>query len=140
MLVVDASIIVKIFVDEPGSVIAADLVRRGTELRVPAHAFAEAMEVVARKMARDLVPPDQVISIVAVLRSNFVVVPLDDLLIPAIQLSIRTGASVYDCLYVALAASLDCRLVTADRRLIAKLAETEHAALMADLNSFTASP
>jgi predicted nucleic acid-binding protein len=71
---------------------------------------------------------------------SFEATPRPPLLPRSIEIAARTGARVYDCLYVALAVSLDCRLVTADRRLIAKMAETGHAALMADLNSFTASP
>lgn len=66
--------------------------------------------------------------------------PLDRFMKPAFQLSLRTGASVYDCLYVALAASEDCPLVTADRRLIAKMDETEFAGLLVPLNSFNPAP
>jgi len=39
-------------------------------------------------------------------------------------ISLTTGLSVYDGIYVAMAAVLDSPLVTADRKLIAKLGET----------------
>ena len=41
----------------------------------------------------------------------------------AYEIANRTGRSLYDCLYVALAVVLDARMVTADRRLYNALAE-----------------
>ncbi len=34
----------------------------------------------------------------------------------AFQMAIETKRSIYDCLYLALAEALECRMVTADRR------------------------
>ena len=36
---------------------------------------------------------------------------------PAFEIALTTGRTVYDCHYLALAASLGCRLMTADQRL-----------------------
>jgi len=47
--------------------------------------------------------------------------PLRGLTLPALELSLRTGTSLYDSVYLALAQQFDAVLVTADRRL-AKLA------------------
>ena len=40
---------------------------------------------------------------------------------PALDISTRFGRSVYDCLYLALASSRHCQVVTPDRRLYATL-------------------
>jgi predicted nucleic acid-binding protein len=34
----------------------------------------------------------------------------------AFELALETNSSIYDCLYLALAETLKCRMVTADRR------------------------
>lgn len=46
------------------------------------------------------------------------------LLDPAWTIALHTGASIYDSLYVALAAFLKAKLVTADRKLLDALAPT----------------
>lgn len=43
--------------------------------------------------------------------------PMRGLTLPALELSLRTGTSVYDAVYLALAQQFDAVLVTADRRL-----------------------
>ena len=140
MLVVDASVIVKIFVDEPDSHLAEKLYGAETRLAVPAHAFAEAAEVVSRKMRAGYVDDSQMIKIVGAFEQDFEVIPLEGHLPDAIRLSNESGASVYDCLYVVLAATLQCAFVTADRKLIAKMTTTRYAPLMRGLDSFTGSP
>lgn len=139
MLVVDASVLVKAIVMEEGSQTALQITRRA-DLYVPAHCFAEVGETLARKIRSGQVRADQVERIMPTLVDTFEQVPLGRLLIRAMNISLATGASVYDCLYVALAAAENCRLVTADRRLIEKMAGTEHAGLLAPLDSFTGSP
>ena len=52
----------------------------------------------------------------------------DDSLFPyAFQLASLTGASLYDCMYLALAVELKSVVVTADRRFLRSIAETEYA-------------
>jgi predicted nucleic acid-binding protein len=43
--------------------------------------------------------------------------PLRELVLPALEYSLRHGLSAYDACYLALAEQADARLVTADRRL-----------------------
>jgi predicted nucleic acid-binding protein len=47
-------------------------------------------------------------------------VSLEGLMAEAISLSLTTGASAYDCLYVVLTDHRNCQLVTAERRPIAE--------------------
>jgi predicted nucleic acid-binding protein len=140
MLVVDASVVVKIFAPEKGSDVALEIVGAEQERLAPAHAFAEVGEVLVRKGRAGELTNLQIEDILNALRRGFTTVPLDDLIGPAVQISIETGASVYDCFYVALAVAENCSLVTADDRLIAKMKGTHFAALLRPLDSSTASP
>lgn len=51
-----------------------------------------------------------------------VIVPLMDLIPAALDMAIRAGHPVYDCVYAALAAREGIPLITADRRLADRLA------------------
>jgi predicted nucleic acid-binding protein len=50
-------------------------------------------------------------------RLPLTVFPSRVLLEAALEVALRTGRTVYDSLYLALAVALECRLVTADERL-----------------------
>jgi predicted nucleic acid-binding protein len=54
--------------------------------------------------------------------------PSQGLVSPALSLALRTGRTVYDCLYLALAVSAQTILVTADQRFVNGLTETPFAA------------
>ncbi len=52
----------------------------------------------------------------------------DEALFPlAFQLSSLTGASLYDCMYLALAVALNTFVATADKRFLRSIADTEYA-------------
>ncbi|MDP3898756.1 MAG: type II toxin-antitoxin system VapC family toxin [Mesorhizobium sp.] len=136
MLVVDASVLAKIYVEEPGSA-KAELVLSEIDLLVPGHAFGEAGEVLARKIRSGLAEPAMIERMIAAMTANFRQIPLEGLLGPAVELSIASGASVYDCLYVVAAMQNSCRLVTADGRLIDKMASGPHHQLLIPLDSYT---
>jgi predicted nucleic acid-binding protein len=70
MLVIDASVIVKIFVEESSSPEAIALYRSGQPLLVPAHAFAEAGEVFSRKLRNRFVDDAQLSLIISELRET----------------------------------------------------------------------
>lgn len=53
----------------------------------------------------------------------------------AMILSLETGASVYDCLYVVAAKQGETKLMTDDRRLIKTLQDTRFAPLLIPLDS-----
>jgi predicted nucleic acid-binding protein len=134
-LIFDASVIVKLFVDEVGSAEARVLAASVPERLIPAHALAEVGDVLARKVRDGTVTVDQLDGIARTLAQGYASVPVENLLDRAISISLETGASVYDCLYVALAAAENCPLVTADRRLVEKLSNTPYAGLLSLLDS-----
>lgn len=51
----------------------------------------------------------------------------------AIRLALAHDRPVYDCMYLALAQRIGVRLVTADRRFVNALSQTEHADVIAPL-------
>lgn len=110
MLVVDASVIVKLFVSEPDT-LAASSATQSDVLVTPAHGFAEVGEVLARKHRAGAVTAEQVAAALDAMPRRIAPMPLLAILRPAVDLSLETGASVYDCLYIALAQRERCRLV-----------------------------
>jgi len=137
-LIIDASALVKLLIGEPDSARFQAHVGDGTRLHAPAHVLAETGEVISRKMQAGHIDRQQRAQIVRQLEAELELIPLLNLLEPAIEIALDVGASVYDCLYVAAAARLRCKLLTADKRLIARLAGTPHQALLIALDSYTA--
>ncbi|MCC7292155.1 MAG: type II toxin-antitoxin system VapC family toxin [Phycisphaerales bacterium] len=58
------------------------------------------------------------------------------LLDPALEISAQTGASLYDCVYVALASRLDARVVTDDQRAIRAMTAGGLSGLVVSLREF----
>ncbi|MDT9165965.1 type II toxin-antitoxin system VapC family toxin, partial [Escherichia coli] len=54
------------------------------------------------------------------------IVPSSVVMKSAFTIALDLDHPVYDCLYLALAAARDCRLVTADARLLARLVKSPH--------------
>ena len=119
-VVLDASVLLKWFLDEPGSEAALALKRRycDGELAtvIPALAFYEIPNVLRFKRE---VPKAEVKDITRALWDLELetVAPTEALLEEAIDLSFLTSLSLYDCAYLALAKELDAALITADRHL-----------------------
>jgi predicted nucleic acid-binding protein len=118
-LVVDASVIVKWYVDEADFQIAGQLLLNPRyTLIAPGHAFAEVGNALATCVRRRIIARDQVreigVDIVKTLQSH----PIDELLPAAIEIALDIGSTVYDSFYIALAAELDTTVATADERLV----------------------
>ena len=117
-VVVDASVAVKWLLPEELSTEARRLLATEYELLAPDLLWAELGNVLwKRHRRRELDHP----TTVELLR-DFSRVPLelhstDRWAVAALELAIQHGVTVYDALYLALAAGTGCRLVTADRRL-----------------------
>lgn len=124
-VVLDASFIVKLFIEEPGSATCVALFRArrnvGAAFYMPAHAPAEVLEIACRKLTRDEIAAEQLDDIVRSLPCLGKVEPLDALLDPALRIAIDFGVSVYDALYVALAEARTALLLTCDLKLVRRL-------------------
>src|SRR5690625_4328869 len=123
--VVDASVIVKWFLtDEEFSEQALAIWRRqnvdGAVLAAPAHIYLEASNAVVSAIRYN--PPrisnDFGRTLVhRILRARFFIVPTDERIATAFKLTTQHRITIYDALYVAMAADYSLPLVTADRGL-----------------------
>ena len=115
--VVDASVAVKWFVPEVQADAARRLLIEGVVLLAPDLIWAEVGNVLWRKWREGELPADDV---QAILR-DFRRFPLriqsgESLYAVTWPLAQASGRTFYDCLYLALAMSTGCAMVTADRR------------------------
>lgn len=133
-LVIDSTVAVKWLFEEPGSAEARRLLDRG-EVLVGPDLLAVEFTNVAWKLARTgKATPSHAEMAVAILPT--VIAHFHSSLAltgEALALGRRLDHPVYDCVYLALARSLGAKLVTADRRLVARLAETDLAGLVEGL-------
>lgn len=119
--VVDASVVVKWFVEEEGSSAAAALLR-AAKLMAPDLLAAESANILWKKVARgELSRAEAVTAARLIERSDIEFICSRGLIAAATALAINLGHPAYDCLYLALAAERDCPFVTADERLARKL-------------------
>jgi predicted nucleic acid-binding protein len=123
-LVVDASVVVKWFVPEIHSDKARRLLELSHQYFAPDLLFAEAANTIWKKVRRrELKPADGQRLVVDIDRIAVNAIPCRLLADDAYALAITTARTVYDCLYMALAVRLNTRMLTADDRLVAGLAQ-----------------
>lgn len=125
MLVVDASVAVKWFVDEPGTAEALELFTESTRFIAPELVIAEVANVLWRHLARGELETPQVAHIPEALPRVFAELrPLAPLSSRALKIGTDLGHPVYDCFYLALAEAERTSMITADRRLVGKIRGT----------------
>jgi predicted nucleic acid-binding protein len=117
--VVDASVAVKWYVEEPQARAARRLMADGVELSVPDLFFAEVGNALVKKCRRDELSASEARSIAALLDAlPLEVVATQSLLQAGIAIALRQRCSMFDAIYVALAEELNVSLVTADQSLV----------------------
>lgn len=125
MIVLDASVIIKWFVQESDSEIALRfkeaLLRGKVNIVLPDLALYEILNVLRFKSG---VTEEAIKSILpALLNLGLdIIAPSQRLLEESLHLSFATELSVYDSVYLALANELGAKLVTADKRLVRQAA------------------
>jgi predicted nucleic acid-binding protein len=116
-VVVDASITIKWFIDEPGSDVARALWRDEPDLLAPDLLVPEVCNAAWRKVRLGETHPAQAQQIAQRLRSGVLALrPTAPLAARALELALALDHPVYDCFYLALAEAEQVGLVTADRR------------------------
>lgn len=123
-LVVDASVILKAFVEEPGSDKASLIWSADVFLAAPGHALAEVGEALRRKQARGEVSAEQLQAACLAIPGSILSIGVDAIFEPAMRIAAEIPAGFYDCLYLAAADRLDCPLVTADLKLLSAMSGT----------------
>ena len=123
--VVDASVAVKWLFPEPDQDRAFALLDEANTLHAPDLLSIEVLSAITKKQHRKEISP----AIARAAAQATTAFPLQrhatsGLLGSAFELSLETGASVYDSVYLALTLLLDARLITADRKLVTALRPT----------------
>ena len=125
--VVDASVAVKLLVDEPDSDAARELAANGQELHAPRLMASEVASALWRKARAGQIERADAGAAMAAL-SDMPVRWNDDEVVSAdaVRLALALDRPVYDCVYLALAHRIGATVVTADRRFVTAVAPTEH--------------
>jgi predicted nucleic acid-binding protein len=123
-MVLDASVVIKIFVDEEGSERARALAISGSRFCAPDFVAVEIASVFLKRFRRGQMLRsyakaafDRAISLFDEL------VPSQRLAARALEIAADHGTSAYDAMYVALAEAGGMRLATADLRLLQRVRE-----------------
>jgi predicted nucleic acid-binding protein len=127
--VIDAGILVKLFFNEPHSDACERLIKNVREIIAPDLIWVESAGVIRKRVRGEEIDAEDAPAILL----DMLRVPIDAyssyaLIRPALHIAIETEQTVYDSLYVALAFQEDCKLLTADERLVNSLAKTPWAA------------
>lgn len=125
--VVDSSVVVKWFLPEPSHLEAVRLLRsyreQEVQLLAPALLMSEVSNVFCKRFRRGELSASEVNQAFRLLKIYSPVLVADaEVLDEAVVLAMATGRAVYDCLYLALALSHNCDLITADRKFHAAMA------------------
>jgi predicted nucleic acid-binding protein len=135
--VVDASVAIKWLIKEPETPQALRLAAH-SRLIAPDLLTAEFANVLRTKIRAGEFDLELVEEAADVLHSaGLTLVPMEPLMTAAIRIAHRLQHPAYDCFYLALALAEGCAFVTADARLIRKLADPGHADLRGSCLSLT---
>jgi len=129
VFVVDVSVVVKWMLPEPLTANAVRLQTPSHQLHAPSFMEIELANVLWKKVRQGLVSRIQAEAFLQQLPG----LPLSrhpdaPLIATAFDIADRSGRTVYDCMYLALAVRLGGQMVTADERLVNSLATTPWAA------------
>jgi len=132
-MIIDASVAFKLVVDEPGSEAAIDWIGRA-ELIAPTLVHAEVGNGLwKRVMKREIADDGEITARLADLARYIRTIDETPLMPVALRLAIDLNHPIYDCVYLAMAESMDDQLLTADRRFLLAIASTPHAARVREL-------
>lgn len=122
-LVVDASVVAAAFFPEKHTEAARTLLCSGGVLLAPDLIHAEIANVIWKRHRRGEIDGDEAAELLPdMLDLPLEITPSEQLVHAALELALRTGRTVYDCLYVALAMQRKTAMVTGDQRLANALA------------------
>jgi predicted nucleic acid-binding protein len=138
MLVVDANVATKWFVDQVHSDLA-ELVQNSTQpLIAPQLMIAEVADALRKQVrVKDISIEQARVALASLPRSFSEIVAMEQLADAALTLARKIEHSAYDCFYLALAKSRSARLVTADTRLINQVARTKYKSHVIHLADWT---
>jgi predicted nucleic acid-binding protein len=128
-IVVDASVAIKWFLPEVHSADALRLLERSFDLHVPDLIFSEVGNALWKRAMKGEISADDGLAVMQGLSAVPLRVWESRALLPAaLNLACRLSGTVYDSLYLTVAVTAECQLVTADRKLCNALSQTPLAA------------
>jgi predicted nucleic acid-binding protein len=133
-VVVDASVVVKWFFPEVHGEQALHIRDTADGFVVPDLLYAEVGNVLWHRVRTGAITPTEAQAVAEALPALLTQagpVPAQDLLASALEIACRTGTTVYDSLYLALALREQAALVTADRRFYDRMQGTPLASRVA---------
>jgi len=137
MYVLDASVIIKWFVDEDGSETARTLLTGHIQglytIVEPDLLIYEVSNVLRYNHAFSQSSARDCISALHDLNLD-IIAPLMDLVLPAVDLAYKRDITFYDSIYITLANELGLRYVTADKKLYNKTKSVPQIFLLKDLH------
>ena len=138
LYVVDASIAVKLYVPEVNSQQAVKFFSDRHDLIAPDLMLAEFGNIIWKKvrLLGELTSDEGKKIIASAQTLPLVYYSTIDLISNAFEIALNTQRTVYDCLYVALAASQGCQLMTDDRKLHSALQQTSLAAFLTLIENY----
>ena len=125
ILVVDACIGAKWFFEEKYTEYAVRILDEKYNLHAPDFFLMEITNLLCKRIRRREITDkasDEIRKALTQLPFNFH--DSIQLLDSAYEIAIKTGSSLYDCVYISLAILLDCQMVTSDKRLVDNIANT----------------
>lgn len=124
MYVVDASVVIKWFIDEDGHEDALQLTKMQVQLTAPDILLAEVAHVLRRKIRMGIVSRELAVNAIATVKMAFGdLIPSMRLIDRAFELSSTMDHSIYDSIYLACALEGQGHvLVTGDRKFASKAA------------------
>ena len=131
-LVVDASVVFPLFVQEEHSERCARVTAAAETLFAPALLWPELMNVLWKHAQRGLITREHALACAASMRrAAILTIPTRPLALPALELATNLGISAYDATYLAAAIQNQFMLLTADRRLARAVASSAYKDLVA---------
>ena len=125
-LCIDASVAIRWVIEETGTKEALAL-RKSAKLIAPDLLIPECANILWKKVQRKELRKNEALLAARLLQgAEIELLPTRSLLEATAQLAIELAHPAYDCVYLALAMERGCRFVTADDRLLRKIAESRH--------------
>ena len=124
--IIDASVAVKWFVTETDSVVADELSASRHRLFAPRLIMTEVANALGRKAIAGLMSAAEACGYLRSLPYYLDdVLAVDELIEPALHNACKFRHPIYDLIYLEAARRLDTRVITSDRRFMAKMADSE---------------